>query len=63
MNQFRIEATSADQFLTYLYDLFPESMYEVIQNQVSGIRKNPISALDLLNLLEKSVPTFVSRFR
>ena len=63
VNQLRIETQSADQFLTYLYDLFPESMYEVIQNQVSRMRKNPMSALDLLNLLEKSVPTFVSRFR
>ena len=63
VNQFRIETQSADQFLTYLYDLFTESMYEVIQNQVSGMRKNPMSALDLLNLLEKSVPTFVSRFQ
>lgn len=63
LEQFRIQAQSADEFLTYLYDLFPESMYEVIQNQVSGMRKNPMSAGDLLNLLEKSVPTFVSRFR
>lgn len=63
LKQFRMEAQSADQFLTYLYDLFPESMYKVIQNQVSGMRKNPMSASDLLNLLDKSVPTFVSRFR
>jgi predicted nucleic acid-binding protein len=63
LEQFRVEAQSADQFLTYLYDLFPESMPEVIQNQLSGMRKHPMSANDLLNLLEKVVPAFVGRLR
>jgi len=63
LEQFRVEAQSADQFLTYLYDLFPESMSEILQNQLSGMRKQPMSANDLLNLLEKVVPTFVSRLR
>lgn len=63
LEQFRVEATGADQFLTSLYDLFPESMSEVIQNQLSGMRKHPMSANDLLNLLEKVVPTFVGRLR
>jgi hypothetical protein len=38
-------------------------MSEVIQNQLSGMRKHPMSANDLLNLLEKVVPTFVGRLR
>lgn len=63
LEQFRVEAISADQFLTYLYDSFPDSMSEVIQNQLSGIRKHPMSANDLLNLLEKVVPNLVSRLR
>ena len=63
LNQFRVEAQSADQFLTYLYDLFPEPMAKVLQTQVSGLRNPPMSVTDLLNLLEKSVPTFVSRFQ
>jgi predicted nucleic acid-binding protein len=62
LGQFRVEAQSADQFLTYLYDLFPESMLEVLQTQASGLRNPPMSVDSLLNLLEKSVPTFVSRF-
>jgi flagellar motor component MotA len=45
------------------YDSFPESISEVIQNQLSGMRKHPMSANDLLNLLEKVVPTFVDRLR
>jgi PIN domain len=62
LSQFRVEAQSADRFLTYIYDLFPESMAKVLQTQVSGLRNPPMSVLDLLHLLEKSVPTFVSRF-
>lgn len=63
LSQFRVEAQSSDRFLTYLYDLFPESMHEVLQTQVGRLSKPPMSVLDLLNLLYKSVPTFVSRFR
>lgn len=60
LEQFQVEAISADQFLTYLYNLFPESMPEVIQNQLIGMRKQPMSANGLLNLLEKVVPNFAS---
>lgn len=45
-----------------LYDLFPEPMTEVIETQASRLKKPPMSSLDLLSLLENSVPTFVSRF-
>ncbi len=63
LSQFRVEAQSADQFLTYLYDLFPESMDQVLQTQVNGLKNPPMSVSDLLSLLERSVPTFVSRFQ
>lgn len=62
LSQFRVEAQSADQFLTYLYDLFPKTMIEVIQIQSHSLKKPALSIGELLNLLEKSVPTFVSRF-
>lgn len=62
LSQFRVEAQSADRFLTSLYDLFPSPMTEVIQTQASRLRKPPMSSVDLLSLLENSVPTFVSRF-
>jgi len=63
LSQFRVVAQSSDRFLTYLYDLFPESMSNVLQTQVSGMRNPPMSISDFLNLLRKSVPTFVSRFK
>lgn len=62
LRQFRVEAQSADQFLTSLYDLFPKAMIEVIQIQSYSLKKPALSIGELLNLLEKSVPTFVSRF-
>jgi predicted nucleic acid-binding protein len=62
LSQFRVEAQSADQFLTYLYDLSPSSMNKVLQTQVSGLRNPPMDVSELLSLLEKSVPTFASRF-
>jgi predicted nucleic acid-binding protein len=63
LSQFQVEAQSADQFLTNLYDLSPASMTEALQTQVSGLRNPPISVADLLNLLAKSVPNFVGQFR
>lgn len=62
LHQFRVESQSADHFLTYLYDLSPESMHEILQTQVSGLKNPPMEVSDLLNLLSRSVPTFVSRF-
>jgi hypothetical protein len=62
LHQFRVESQSADYFLTYLYDLSPESMHEILQTQVSALRNPPMEISDLLNLLSRSVPIFVSRF-
>jgi predicted nucleic acid-binding protein len=63
LSQFRVTAQGADEFLTYLYDLFPGSMMKVLETQASRLRKPSLRVVDLLNLLEKSVPVFVSRFR
>lgn len=62
LRQFQLEAQSADRFLTSLYDLFPESMDEVIYTQANRLKKPSMSFPDLLNILKNSVPTFVSRF-
>ncbi len=63
LEPFRIEAQSPDRFLTSLFDLFPESMSEVISRQVSAMRKPPMTVLNFLELLEKAVPTFATRMR
>jgi hypothetical protein len=63
LSQFRIEAQSSDQFLTYLFDLYPDRICETIEDMVDSLKKPPLSKQELLDLFQKSVPTFVSRFQ
>ena len=63
LSQYQIEAQSADRFLTYLYDLFPDEMLQVIQTQASDLKKPLMSVADLLDVLENAVPIFTSKFR
>jgi len=62
LSQYQVEAQSADQFLTYLHDLFPQEIRQVLQTQASDLKKPPLSVTDLLNVLKTSVPNFVGRF-
>jgi predicted nuclease of restriction endonuclease-like RecB superfamily len=62
LSQYQVEAQSADQFLTYLHDLFPQEIRQVLQTQASDLKKPPMSVTDLLNVLKTSVPNFVGRF-
>jgi hypothetical protein len=62
LSKFQIEAQSADQFLTHLYDLFPEMMRIVIEQQASELKRPKLSVSELLKLLQKNVPIFTSRF-
>lgn len=61
LSKFQIEAQSADQFLTHLYDLFPEMMRIVIEQQASDLKRPKLSVSELLTLLQKNVPIFTSR--
>lgn len=63
LSQFRIEAQSADQFLTYLYDSYPDRISETIEDMVESLKKPPLSKQELLELFKKSVPTFISRLQ
>ena len=47
LNQYQVEAQSADQFLTYLHDLFPQEIRQVLQTQASDLKKPPMSVTDL----------------
>ena len=61
LSQYQVEAQSADQFLTYLHDSFPQEIRQVLQTQANDLKKPPMSVTDLLNILKTSVPNFVSR--
>ncbi|MEA5537349.1 PIN domain-containing protein [Crocosphaera sp. XPORK-15E] len=63
LTQFRIEAQSADTFLTSLFDLSPETMVNVLRTQVKGKTKPKLTVLDLLDLLKHQTPTLVQRYQ
>ncbi|HEY9798831.1 MAG TPA: PIN domain-containing protein [Leptolyngbyaceae cyanobacterium] len=55
-----IQAQSPDEFLTMLYELNPEKMVEVLQRQSQSLKKPPMNLRELLELLNREVPGFVS---
>ena len=63
LNQFRVEAQNADEFLTSLFDVSPEVMMKVLEIQGESKRKPQLTLLDLLDLLTNSVPSFVQKCR
>ncbi len=63
LEQFYIEAQSADRFLVSLFDLSPEKIRDVLQNQIKGKKNPPLTISKLLSLLEGQTPKFVQRYR
>jgi predicted nucleic acid-binding protein len=63
LSPYSIEAQSPDQFLTHLYDLYPDEMMEVIQEQAEEASRPSMTTDDVLNYLQKSVPQFSGRGR
>lgn len=61
MAPWNIKAQSPDDFLTHLYDLYPDTMVEVVRRQSQVLRKPPMTVVKLLDLLSKrDVPKFAS---
>lgn len=61
LSSWGIQAISPDEFLLELLEEFTcEELIEVLEEQVSALKKPPIIFLDFLEKLEKSVPRFVS---
>ena len=59
----QIIAQSPDEFLTELYNLYPQQVIEVLQRQSQGLQKPPMSFENLLELLSREVPTFASNIK
>lgn len=56
-----IKAQSPDDFLTHLYDLYPDTMVEVLRRQSQVLKKPPMTVAELLALLSKrDAPKFAS---
>ena len=58
-----IQVQSADEFLMRLYEGEAEAMVQVIIEQAQDLRNPPKSALDVVEMLAKSAPTFAGRVR
>lgn len=57
LNPWEIEAQHPDTFLIHLFDFAPEQMIKVVQLSAQD-RRNPVSELDFLTRLNKTVPNF-----
>jgi predicted nucleic acid-binding protein len=58
-----IEAQSPDHFLGNLFDLDPDSMVEIVEEQAAALKNPPRSFEQLLAGLAKIVPEFVAMVR
>ena len=58
-----IEAQSPDHFLGNLFDLDPDSMVELVEEQAAALKNPPRSFEQLLSGLAKLVPEFVALLR
>ncbi|MBD2340430.1 PIN domain-containing protein [Calothrix sp. FACHB-156] len=56
-----ITAQHPDTFLSNLYDLDPDSMLQVIKRWSQDLKKPPLTFIELLDLLSKEIPQFVSK--
>ncbi|AFZ06277.1 hypothetical protein Osc7112_1786 [Oscillatoria nigro-viridis PCC 7112] len=65
LETYGIEAQHPDIFLTELFDKYPESMVEIIQQQFEYLKPPPHTVAELLEKLENNnrVPGFANRVR
>ncbi|NES18695.1 MAG: PIN domain-containing protein [Symploca sp. SIO3E6] len=63
LDKFNVTAQSADEFLVSLLDLSGDKMLSIIAKQVEDLTKPQMEIDELLELLKKCVPRFVSAYR
>lgn len=67
LTPWNIQAQSADDFLSDLFDDYPEEIVQVVQKQSQKYRKYPLTVTELLSLLSKqdgaNLVNFVSKIR
>ncbi|MHC5599210.1 MAG: PIN domain-containing protein [Nostoc sp.] len=59
----QIEAKSPVEFLSELYNLYPQQVIAVLQRQSQSLKKPPISFFELLELLSREAPRFTSNIK
>jgi predicted nucleic acid-binding protein len=63
LDPYNIEAQSADEFLSNLFDLAPDDVTRIVLEQAADLRKPPVAAGELLTILERQAPTFAGLVR
>jgi hypothetical protein len=53
--RWNIKAQSPDDFLTHLYDLYPDTMIEVVRRQCQVLKKPPMTVAELVDLRSYAV--------
>jgi predicted nucleic acid-binding protein len=63
LSPYNIEAQTPDEFLEYLYDMFPDAMARIIIEQNAARRKPPETLHRTLERLARSAPRFAALMR
>jgi len=63
LEPWNIKARSPDDFLTDMFNKYPDEMVQVLRRQSQALRKPPLTVADLLDLLSKEVPKFADIVR
>ena len=63
LDQYNIEAQSADEFLTNLFDLAPDDLTRIVMEQAGDLRKPAMTVDELLTSLSRQAPTFTNHVR
>jgi predicted nucleic acid-binding protein len=63
LSPYNIESQAPDEFLEYLYDMFPDVMARIVIEQNADRRRPPETLNDTLERLSRSAPGFVAHVR
>ena len=63
LDKYDIEAQSADEFLSNLFDQAPDNVARIVMEQASDLRKPAMTVDELLAILERQTPTFADHVR
>jgi predicted nucleic acid-binding protein len=63
LDPYGVEAQGPDEFLSNLFDLYPDGMRALLHEQVVQLRNPPITFMELLEELEETLPEFVRMVR
>ena len=58
LDPYNVKALSPDEFLMRLYDLSPDTMFRIVQEQVRALKRPPVTMAELLDNLAEHVPSF-----